>query len=167
VTQRSGIRIAVEHTGCHISSANQARILLRELPQRLRDMRFEVTGPVRLLPDDNIMARDAAFAGVGIALLPRVQARRIRAERAFQQLKQGRARSAGLLATIHSRAREICGILSCTSMHFQALSGNGGLPNVEKSDTWPPHNAGVKGSSPSLSTIENLLEIGSPTADSP
>src|ERR1700733_539089 len=47
---------------------------------------------------------------------------------ALQQRKQGRARSASLLATIHSRAREICGILSCTSMHFQALSCNGRLP---------------------------------------
>src|SRR5438309_6662642 len=70
--------------------------------------------------------------------------------------KQGRARSTGLLATIHTRAREICGILSCTSMHFQALSCNGRLPKgckikyfASKKGT---HNAGVEGSSPSLST---------------
>jgi hypothetical protein len=42
--------------------------------------------------------------------------------------EQGRVKSASLLATIHSRAREICGSLSCTSMHFQALSCNDRLP---------------------------------------
>jgi hypothetical protein len=49
-----------------------------------------------------------------------------------------------------------CGNLSCTSMHFQALSCNGRLPNLfgisylrSKQGT---HNAGVEGSIPSLST---------------
>jgi len=50
---------------------------------------------------------------------------RMNGQRAFQQLKQG---AQGLLATMHSRAREIRGDLSCTSMHFQALSCNGRLP---------------------------------------
>ena len=50
---------------------------------------------------------------------------------------------------IHSRAREICGNLPCTSVHFQVLSCNGRLPKSLKSET---HNAGVEGSSPSLST---------------
>jgi hypothetical protein len=36
--------MAADHTGCHKSSStNQARIFSRELPQHLRDMRFEVT----------------------------------------------------------------------------------------------------------------------------
>jgi hypothetical protein len=48
--------------------------------------------------------------------------------RKFSERKQGHARSAGLLATIHTRAREICGDLSCTSMQFQALSCDGRLP---------------------------------------
>jgi DNA-binding transcriptional LysR family regulator len=52
---------------------HQPRILVREPPKHLRDMRFEVTGSTRLVPDNNVMARDAV-AGVGIALLPRGQA---------------------------------------------------------------------------------------------
>ena len=47
-------------------------------------------------------------------------------------------------------------ILSCTSMHFQALSCNGRLPKSLQirylASTDGAHNAGVEGSSPSLST---------------
>ena len=65
-------------------------------------------------------------------------------------LPNARVRACGWPLTIHVRAREICGNLFCTSVHFQALSCNGATaacPKVEKS-----HNAGVEGSSPSLST---------------
>ena len=54
---------------------------------------------------------------------------------------------------MHSRAREICGNLYGTSMHFQALSCNGRLPkSLEIRYLVSTHNAGVEGSSPSLST---------------
>jgi hypothetical protein len=70
--------------------------------------------------------------------------------------KQRRARSAGLHATIHSRAREICGNLCCTSMHFQALSCNGRVPKSLKirylASTDGAHNAEVVGSRPTLAT---------------
>jgi hypothetical protein len=53
---------------------------------------------------------------------------------------------------MHSRAREICGNLYGTSMHFQALSCNGRLPKSLEIRYLVSHNAGVEGSSPSLST---------------
>jgi hypothetical protein len=73
---------------------------------------------------------------------------------------------------MRSCTREICGNLSCTWMHFQALSCNGRLPKgckikhfASKKGT---HNAGVEGSSPSLSTNQiSVLEIGPQNADSP
>ena len=85
------------------------------------------------------------MVGVGDSIPPLTAgttcSRWMKAERAFQHWKQGRAWSAGLLATIHSRAREICGILSCTSMHFRHLAATAVCPEVEKSDTWPRQTA--------------------------
>jgi hypothetical protein len=54
--------------------------------------------------------------------------RLMNAERVLQQL-EARARKVCWFARHnHSRAEEICGNLSCTSVHFQALSCNGRLP---------------------------------------
>ena len=54
---------------------------------------------------------DRSFGASMIALLP-----------------NARVRACGWPLTIQVRAREICGNLSCTSVHFQALSCNGRLP---------------------------------------
>ena len=58
---------------------------------------------------------------------------------------------------IRLHAREIGGNLSCTSMHFQALSCNGRLPELFRisylRSNQGTHKAGVEGSIPSLSTI--------------
>jgi len=82
---------------------------------------------------------DRSFGASMIALLP-----------------NARVRACGWPLTIQVRAREICGNLSCTSMHFQALSCNGRLPKCCKIKYFASkkgtHNAGVEGSSPSLST---------------
>jgi hypothetical protein len=71
-------------------------------------------------------------------------------------LPNARVRACGCPLTIQVRAREICGNLSCTSVHFQALSCNGRLPESLKISYLclrrGTHNAGVEGSSPSLST---------------
>src|ERR1700693_2180271 len=79
-------------------SRYQARILLRELPPHLRDMRFEFTGPALLVPANNIIARDPAFAGVGIALLPRVEAAPCLARGKLVEILKGWTR----VGTIHA-----------------------------------------------------------------
>jgi hypothetical protein len=69
---------------------------------------------------------------------------------------------------LHFRARGICGNLSCTSMHFQALSCNGRLPKVENSDTWLRQSALIMPGSrvrPSLSTNQiRVMAMGAEIA---
>jgi hypothetical protein len=62
----------------------------------------------------------------------------------------------GAASTSCIRPREIRGNRLCTSLHFRALGCNGRLPKLWKisclDSGYGTHNAGVEGSSPSLST---------------
>jgi len=80
---------------------HQARILLREPRKHLRDMRFEVTGPTRLVPNNNIMARDAVLAGLCIALPPRVQAAFFLARGELVQVLRERTGSGNVIGTTY------------------------------------------------------------------
>jgi LysR family transcriptional regulator for bpeEF and oprC len=55
--------------------------------------RFDITPPARLVLDNNVMARDATAAGLGIALLPRFQAAPLVAEGRLVEVLSGWTRT--------------------------------------------------------------------------
>ena len=85
---------------------------------------------------------------------------------------KNRMRESRSFGSVRGEGREVLAYsesLSCTSMHFQALSCNGRLPKGRKirylASTDGAHNARVEGSSPSLSinrirVIVVAFEIG-------